>query len=164
MIGILGLEAAVAASKNIFAQLQAGHPGMKAFLVLAHHGRQTELTSDPIRILEDCEPMIASDDIKREALRLLSEKGQLESAGASEKAIQPVIKALAARGRELRFLPEVQVEIRFHVLKYALVWALQSDPLIDRELTPQTKASIRIVLGTVERLSRKDKAQEFKIA
>ena len=164
MIRFLGLEAAVAASKNIFAQLQAGHPDMKAFLVLAHHGRQTELTSDPIRILEDCEPMIATDDIKREALRLLSEKRRLESAGASEKAIQPVIKALAARGRDLRFLPEAQVEIRFHVLEYALVWALQSDPLIDRELTPQTKASIRIVLGTVERLSRKDKAQEFKIA
>ena len=160
MIGILGLEAAVAASKNIFAQLQAGHPGMKAFLVLAHHGRQTELTSDPIRILEDCEPMIASDDIKREALRLLSEKGQLESAGASEKAIQPVIKALAARGRELRFLPEVQVEIRFHVLKYALVWAIQCDPLIDRELTPQTKASIRIVLGTLGNLSRAGEMKE----
>ena len=164
MIRIEGLEEAVAASKGVLAKLQSEYPDMRAYLVLAHRGQQTELTSDPIRILEDCEPMIASDDIKREALRLLSEKGQLESAGASEKAIQPVIKALAARGRELRFLPEVQVEIRFHVLKYALVWALQSDPLIDRELTPQTKASIRIVLGTVERLSRKDKAQEFKIA
>lgn len=164
MIGLLGLEAAVAASKNIFAKLQSGHPGMKAYLVLAHHGRQTELTSDPIRILEDCAPMIASDDIKREALRLLSEKRRLEATGASEKAIQPVMKALAARGRELRFLPEVQVEIRFHVLKFALVWALQSDPLIDQELTPQTKTSIRIVLGTLGGLSRKDKAQESKIA
>jgi len=34
-------------------------------------------------------------------------------------------------------------------LEYDLIWKLQTDELVDRELTPQTKASIRIVLGTV---------------
>lgn len=160
MIGFLGLETAVAASKNIFVQLQSGYPDMKAYLVLAHHGRQTELITNPIAILEDCESMIVSDDIKREALRLLSEKRRLESAAASERAIQPVIKVLAAKGRELRFLPEVQIELRFHVLKYALIWALQNNPLIDRELTSQTKASIRIVLGTLGHLGRPGRAHE----
>ena len=87
-------------------------------------------------------------------------RAALESAAASEKAIQPVIKALAARGRELRFVPEIQIEIRFHVLRYALVWALQSNPLVDRELTPQTRASIRIVLGTLDHLSRTGRTPE----
>ncbi len=160
MIRIEGLEEAVAASKGVLAKLQSEYPDMRAYLVLAHRGQQTELTSDPIRILEDCESMMVSDDIKREALRLLSEKRRLESAAASEKAIQPVIKALAARGRELRFVPEIQIEIRFHVLRYALVWALQSNPLVDRELTPQTRASIRIVLGTLDHLSRTGRTPE----
>lgn len=163
MIGFLGFEAAVAASKEIFAKLQSEYPDMRAYLMLAHHGQQTELASNPILILENCDQMVVTDEAKRDALRLLAEKRRLESAAASEKAIQPVIKALAARGRELRFLPVVQVEIRFHVLKYALIWELQKNPLIDRELTPQTKASIRIVLGTLGGLSRKDKAQESKI-
>ena len=42
-----------------------------------------------------------------------------------------------------------QVEIRFNDLNYNLVWKLQVDDLIDRNLTPQTKASIQIVLGTL---------------
>ena len=44
---------------------------------------------------------------------------------------------------------KTQVEIRFNDLKFDLVWKLQVDDLIDRNLTPQTKASIQIVLGTL---------------
>ncbi|NLX23330.1 MAG: hypothetical protein GXY55_16890 [Phycisphaerae bacterium] len=36
-------------------------------------------------------------------------------------------------------------------MDYELIWKLQTDELVDRNLTPQTKASIRIVLGTVAR-------------
>ena len=160
MIGYGGLEAAVAASKGIIAKLQSEYPDMRAYLVLAHRGQQTDLGSNPINILEDCDQMVADDDIKRDALRLLIQMKMMESAGASENAIQPVIKALAARGRELRFLPEVQIEIRFHDLRYALVWALQSNPLIDQKLTPQTKASIQIVLGTLGHLCRVGREHE----
>ena len=160
MIGFEGLEAAGGASKGILAILQSEYPDMRAYLVLAHHGQQTELTSNPIQILDDCDQMVAADEAKREALRLLAEKGRLESAGANQKTVQELSGKLTARGRELRFLPEVQVEIRFHVLRYALVWALQSNPLIDHELTPQTKASIRIVLGTLDHLSRTGRAPE----
>jgi hypothetical protein len=35
-----------------------------------------------------------------------------------------------------------------------LVWKLQADELVDRNLTPQTKASIRIVLGTLAHFER----------
>jgi hypothetical protein len=154
MIGFEGLEAAVAASKGIFAKLQSVYPDMRAYLVLVHHGQQTELTSNPIQILDDCDQMVATDGAKRDALRLISEMKRLESAGANQKAVQEISRKLTARGRGLQFLPEIQIEIRFHTLRYALVWALQSEPLIDLGLTPQTKASIRIVLGTLDRLSR----------
>lgn len=160
MIGFEGLEAAGVASKGILAKLQSEYPDLRAYLVLAYHGQQTELTSNPIQILDACDQMVVDDAAKREALRLLAEIKRLEAKGANQKGIQELTNKLTTRGRELRYNPEVQVEIRFHVLRYAHVWALQSNPLIDQRLTPQTKASIRIVLGTVGRLSRKNTAQE----
>ena len=39
-------------------------------------------------------------------------------------------------------------------LKFDLVWKLQVDDLVDRDLTPQTKASICIVLGTLAQFER----------
>ena len=156
MIGIEGLETAVSASQRIMANLQAEHPGLRAYLVLAHRGRQIELTTNPIAILEGCELMVADDAAKRHALHLLAELERLVSAKANQKAVQDLSVKLANRGRELRYIPEIQIEIRFHVLRYALVWALQKSQWIDRELTPQTKASILIVLGTLAGLSRPD--------
>jgi hypothetical protein len=156
MIGFEGLVAAVGASREILAKLQSEHPDLRAYLVLAHHGQQTELTSNPVDILENCDQMVVTDEAKRDALRLLAEIERLESAKVNQRAVQDLSGKLKARGRELRFLPEVQVEIRFHVLRYALVGVLQINPLVDRELTPQTKASIRIILGTLGHLSRTD--------
>lgn len=52
---------------------------------------------------------------------------------------------------QLEYDGQCQVEIRFSELKYELVWMLQGDELVDRKLTPQSKASIRIVLGTLDR-------------
>jgi hypothetical protein len=49
---------------------------------------------------------------------------------------------------------KTQVEIRFNDLNYDLVWKLQVDDLVDRNLTPQTKASIQIVLGTLSKFAR----------
>jgi hypothetical protein len=49
---------------------------------------------------------------------------------------------------------KTQVEIRFNDLKFDLVWKLQVDDLVDCNLTPQTKASIQIVLGTLAQFAR----------
>jgi len=50
----------------------------------------------------------------------------------------------------------VHIEIRFKELKYdEVIWPLQQDPLVDRLRTPQTRASIRIVLGTIDELRSK---------
>ena len=105
MIGFDGLEAAVAASREILAKLQSEYPDMRAYLVLAHHGQQTELTSNQIQILDDCDQMVATDEAKRDALHLLAEMKRLETAGANQKAVQDISRKLTARGKELRFLP-----------------------------------------------------------
>lgn len=55
---------------------------------------------------------------------------------------------------EFRYIEPCQVELRFHELKFDLIWKLQVDDCVDRDLTPQTRASIRIVLGTLASLSK----------
>lgn len=160
MIGLEHLESAVAASREILAKLKSEHPDLEAYLVLAHGGQQTDLTTDPIHVLENADRMVVDDDAKRDALRLLAQRNKLESAGANERVVQPVGKALAARGRDLRFRPEVQIEIRFHTLRYALVQAFQANRLVDRQLTPQTRASIQIVLGNLAGLGRSGRRPE----
>jgi hypothetical protein len=55
---------------------------------------------------------------------------------------------------QLKYYGECQVEIRFNRLNYELIWKLQVDDLVCRNLTPQTKASIRIVLGTLAQFER----------
>lgn len=42
-------------------------------------------------------------------------------------------------------------------LEYALIAHLQADDLVDRELTPQTRASIRIVLGSLAAFFRENR-------
>ncbi len=70
---------------------------------------------------------------------------------AELSALQDELQQLAAT---LQYDEKCQVEIRFSELKYDLVWKLQTDDLVDRNLTPQTKASIRIVLGTLAQFER----------
>ena len=62
-------------------------------------------------------------------------------------------------GRLFKFDGQSQVEMRFSELNYKLIWQLQTDELVDRQLTPQTKASIRIVLGKVEQFANAGKPQ-----
>jgi len=63
----------------------------------------------------------------------------------------PAMVAMAVEDgtHQCKYDGNTQVEIRFNDLKYDLIWKLQADNLVDRNLTPQTKASIQIVLGTL---------------
>jgi len=64
-------------------------------------------------------------------------------------------RQLASLEHAIEFNDDVQVELRFGALKYEQIFALQQHPLIDRDRTPQTHASIRIVLGTLKGLSER---------
>ena len=58
--------------------------------------------------------------------------------------------------RDLEFDGNAQVTLVFHDLDYDLIWKLQADELVDSQLTPQTRASIRIVLGTLAHFAKPD--------
>ena len=64
-------------------------------------------------------------------------------------------RQLTALEHAIGFRDAVQVELRFEALKCEQIFALQQHRLIDRERTPQTRASIRIVLGTLKGLSER---------
>jgi len=50
---------------------------------------------------------------------------------------------------ELDVKEETFIEIRFKEMMFDLIFALQKEPLVSQQYTPQRQASIRIVLGTI---------------
>lgn len=81
-------------------------------------------------------------EIEREVKRMKELEKKRNLPTEQDDKLSPLLERLEVDGK-------TQVELRFGQLHYKTVWALQSDELVDRELTPQTRSSIRIVLGTV---------------
>ena len=54
--------------------------------------------------------------------------------------------------------PECNIVVIWDDLDYELIALLQNDPLVDLNLTPKTRASIRIVLGVIGK--KKDESHE----
>jgi hypothetical protein len=112
------------------------------------------IDSSPAQILKDFPAMVVDDSTKTAALDLQSSLELLEWKDKNNPEIGKLKKQLDQIASRFKFDEKCQVEIRFHDLKYDLVWKLQVDDLVDRNLTPQTKASIRIVLGTLAQFSK----------
>jgi hypothetical protein len=72
--------------------------------------------------------------------------------------IKEVVNALRERMCFLLDVAQViettQIQLRFGELDYDLIARLQKDPLVDRALTTQSRASIAISLGTLSQLQR----------
>lgn len=139
-------HAAVKAAKDRFSQLKEKHPALKGYLVLSIPGKQAGIGSSPSEILDALPALIADDDAKEAYAACLDQQLPKD---ASESQKQRAKERQEELSRSLNYDGRVRVEIRFDHLDYALIDRLQSDELVDRELTPQTPASIRIVLGTL---------------
>ena len=140
------LQAAVAAAMDRFGRIRAKYPQLRGYLVLSIPGKQTGSGSSPRESLAAL-PSIVVDDAAKTALRdSLNNPPPTEASETEKKRWNEQLQQLATR---LRYHGDCRVEIRFDHLDYELIRQLQSDELVDRELTPQTAASIRIVLGTL---------------
>jgi formate dehydrogenase maturation protein FdhE len=144
------LEAAVAAARERFASLRAKHPQLRGYLVFCLPGKQAGITTSPSEILATL-PAMVIDDAAKSALQAFLRNPPDKS--ASEKDKQIWNEQLHALTAGLRYRGDYRIEIRFDHLDYTLIARLQSDELVDRELTPLTRASIRIVLGTLAALA-----------
>ncbi|MCX6901630.1 MAG: hypothetical protein NT105_23365 [Verrucomicrobia bacterium] len=153
MLNLSQLRVAVAAGKQRFDLIRKKHPDLKAYLVLSLPGGQVDIDSSPREILAELSRMVVDDAAKAGALELMSRLERLEWQAKAEPEKERLAKQLDQLALRLRYDAKCQVEIRFKDLNYELIWKLQQDDLVDRNLTPQTKASIRIVLGTISRFA-----------
>ena len=119
---------------------------MDAYLVFSSSLGQADISLGPRQLLREFPSMFPDEQQKAEIEREVKRMKELEKKRnlptEQDDKLTPLLERLEVDGR-------TQVELRFGQLHYETAWALQSDELVDRELTPQTRRSIRIVLGTV---------------
>ena len=163
MLNLDQLRVAVAAAKRPFDPLARKHPDLKSklmngesvsYLFLALPGGQAGIDSSPAQILSKFPGIVVDDGAKTSGLNLLSRLEILDWKGITGSEPERLKEELDLLAPKLKYDGNGQVEIRFNDLIYELVWKLQKDDLVDRDLTPQTKASIRIVLGTLAYFAR----------
>ena len=153
---------ALAAGKLRIKLIKDRHPELKGYLALGSQNEQTEADNDLPRMIEEFPDLFHDSVIKTRAknhvcnLRIAEKSYENAKLGQRSK-ISEVIKVLKEGiqdiSRNLVVNGNCRIEIRFRHLDYALIWKLQSDEGVDRDLTPQTRASIRIVLGTLSRFA-----------
>lgn len=144
-------QVAVAGAIRHFSLIRKKYPELKASLVLSWLGEQTQIDSSPKDILREFPALVVDDKAKARMLRFLNENLPEKPSDAQKTQWREKLQEFA---EDLKLDGNVQVDLRFQNLNYDLIWKLQSDDLVDRDLTPQTKASIRIVLGTVDHFAR----------
>jgi hypothetical protein len=154
------LKIAVEKAGIIYKEIKDKYPKLKSHLVFSLPAGQCMLTDDPLVILNEFHKMI-EDDINKEncliiykELELLKKKKPDNEVG--KKRIIMNINLLTDDMDKiidkLNFIDDVFIELRFDKLDYDIIYSLQTDPLISKEHTPQTHASIRIVLGKLKEL------------
>ena len=140
------LQKALAAANLHFSLIREKHPSLKAYLVLSLRGEQTRIDSPLQKMIEEYPALMLGGKPKSRMRKFLSvplpEKPTPKQKEEWAKRFDDLAEALELDGK-------AQVEIRFNNLDYDLIWKLQANELVARELTPQSKASIRIVMGTL---------------
>ena len=154
-----GKQRAVATAEQALKQIRGEFPGLKPYLVFSSPHGQALVGNSLAGILLEYPAMCMDTPALGEAKELVRalERLQINPSSSQDPAKDRLRleHRLAALEPDIVFGDDVQVELRFESLKYEQIFALQSHALVDRERTPQTRASIRIVLGTLKELSER---------
>jgi len=151
-------DESVAAANRQFSLIKGKYPQLKAYLVLSLPAGQTGVGNSLTAMIAEFPDLFLASAVRTEARNLVRELRSLEKKKENAEPQQRpklnrqfgiVNDRLHAISSELIVDGNCRFELRFHHLDYDLVRKLQTDELVDRKLTPQTHASIRIVLGTV---------------
>lgn len=153
------LMIAIAKAGRQFKEIKAKYAGLSGYLVFSSRYGQCAVTSDTLTVLTEFPNMVCDSPKKEKALALVEYIHRIET---DKKANVPHVKKKdtsqiienAKRDLEsilglLEMKDDTFIEIRFYGSSLELIFELQKDPLVSQEYTPQTPASIRIVLGTV---------------
>ena len=137
-------------AKHTMKALSDKYGNRKDYLVFSSRYGQCELTADAKKILSDFPEMIVDTQIKERALEFIKTGQRTEGREKDNHSVQANYER-SLLGK-LDFRNDTFVEIRFTDRKLESIFEMQKDPLVSQEHTPQTRASIRIVLGTLEEL------------
>jgi hypothetical protein len=174
------LEKTVENAKAIFKKIKAKY-ALSGYLVFASPPGsspwgQCEITGNMTMLLADKKDnqdqealrnMIQDSIHKRKAIELIKQIAENEdnkknshsskTKGNVDENIEKLKNDLSLHLEMLEMRDDVLIEVRFDRLLYDLIFALQKDSLVSQEHTPQTKASIQIVLGTVREIHQRIK-------
>lgn len=150
------LETVVEKSKSVFKKLNGKYNNLSGYLVFSSPYGQCELTSSLSDILNYFPQMIADCKQKEKGLQLLQKINDIEAENkrnsSNSKSTEKLRVQLEETVKNIEINEDNFVEIRFKETDLDLIFELQKDELISQEHTPQTKASIRIALGTLKDL------------
>jgi hypothetical protein len=161
---------AIDKAKSAFKTMMDNDPGLKeltGYLVLSSPHGQLQLTDDPlqiVQILKEFPAMISESEFKDKGIILLETIQGLEvelknvargnTKAEMQKKIENASHLLNANLKKIEFKEDTFIEIRFKRPVLDLIFKMQKDPLVSQVHTPQTEASIRIVLGTLIELTQ----------
>ena len=155
-MNLSGLETAVERSTSSFKKLKEKYKTLSGYLVVSSPYGQCELTTNLTDILNHFPLMISDCKQKDKGLQFLQKINDIEAenkkSSANAKSIEKLRQQLDEIANNLEVHEDTFVEIRFKGIDYNMLTELQKDELVSQEHTPQTKASIRIVLGTIKDL------------
>ena len=163
------LITAIDKAKSAFKTMMDNDPELqelKGYLVLSSPHGQFQITDDPLetlRILKEFPTMISESEFKDKGIDLIQTiqglEGELKNAawGKTKTEIQKKIEnssnLLNANLQKIEFQEDTFIEIRFQRPILDLIFKMQKNPFVSQVHTPQTKASIRIVLCTLGEIS-----------
>lgn len=158
------LITATGKANNIFKSIMDNYPALKGYLVLSSRHGQCELTGYPLKILKELPTMISESEFKDKGIELFETiqglEAELKSSSREntkatiQKNIEKASHLLDASLEKIAFNGDTFIEIRFSRPILDLIFKMQKDPLVSQIHTPQTQASIRIVLGTLIELTQ----------
>jgi hypothetical protein len=143
------LSFSIQTGRVLFESIAARYSELKPYLVLCYHGTQIDIPANPLSVLTQSSRMVADDHFKQAAIEILHRLDNEKIRFKDELEQQ-----LTALSKEFRFVSDITFEVRFERLVYESIWWMQLDSAIDKERTPQGKASIRIVLCHLRDLPR----------
>lgn len=156
------LNTPFANAQAILRRLKSKYSNLDAQLVITSGYGQSDLTTDGLILFDRAASMFANSIERKELLILFDVHKDLLRRNSDLKSvfIKTLVSQIHNRIDALLAVSEIvetsQIELRFGQLDYELIAQLKKDPLIDQELTPQTRASIKVCIGTLQRLrSRK---------
>lgn len=134
--------------------LRVDYPSTKPYLVVAIAGEFVREDTSLIEKLKTTPAVFRDNSSKTAVLKHLrkdlpKELHQKGNETRLKRWKQAWENRLTELSTGLRLKPDALFEIRFGHLHYEEIWKMQTDPRVDRTRTPQSKASIRIVLGSL---------------